>query len=125
MHEEQIAGIAQTLKDLYWVRRIHPLLETSRDLAGAAAPPHYRDAPTTGTNLRLAAITTSEARGQPEQPITFSGSVSATAVEQGGIPSIRCMRCGDDFPISDFLYTKKSGLCISCWEIKIGVVKCQ
>jgi len=36
------------------------------------------------------------------------------------IPAVRCFRCGDMFPVTDFLSTKKSGLCISCWETKIS-----
>ena len=35
------------------------------------------------------------------------------------IPVIRCFRCGDTFPVTDFISTKKSGLCISCWKTKI------
>ena len=32
------------------------------------------------------------------------------------IPVLRCRRCGESFPPSDFLYTQKTGLCILCWE---------
>ena len=124
MHEEQIASIAQTMKDLYQVRRIHSPSERSRDTAGAAARPQCRDATTTGTNSRLAATTMAKVGGHPEQ-FMYPGPASANAPAQRYIPSIRCIRCGDDFPVMDFLYTKKSGLCISCWEIKIGVAKCQ
>jgi len=35
------------------------------------------------------------------------------------IPAIRCFRCGESFPVTDFISTKKSGLCIPCWERKI------
>jgi hypothetical protein len=34
------------------------------------------------------------------------------------VPAIRCFRCGEKFPVTDFYYTKKSGLCIPCWEVK-------
>jgi len=28
----------------------------------------------------------------------------------------RCRWCGEPFPLLDFYYTKKTGLCILCWE---------
>jgi formylmethanofuran dehydrogenase subunit E len=33
---------------------------------------------------------------------------------------IKCRSCGENFTELDFAYTKKTGLCIPCWEI--GVV---
>jgi len=42
------------------------------------------------------------------------------------IARIRCFVCGDHFPVTDFLYTKKSGLCIACWEKRQNLPKgCQ
>jgi hypothetical protein len=35
------------------------------------------------------------------------------------IPELRCFRCGGAFPVTDFLRTKKSGLCVPCWDRKI------
>jgi|GEM_PF-4515445 hypothetical protein len=32
--------------------------------------------------------------------------------------AIPCRRCGEQYPLSDFYYTKKTGLCIPCWEEK-------
>jgi hypothetical protein len=35
----------------------------------------------------------------------------------------RCTQCGGSFPEPDYLYTEKTGLCISCWESR--VCECQ
>ena len=35
--------------------------------------------------------------------------------EQGN-SVLRCLLCGDSFPLMDFYYTQKTGLCIVCWE---------
>jgi hypothetical protein len=35
------------------------------------------------------------------------------------IPAMRCRQCGEQFPVLDFYYTKKTGLCIPCWEAKV------
>jgi hypothetical protein len=32
------------------------------------------------------------------------------------VPAMRCLRCKTRMPEIDYLYTKKTGLCITCWE---------
>ena len=105
MHEDQIAGIAQTMKDLYQVRRIHSQPVMSGNAGRTAA-------------VTMTIEERAERSGYPEP-------APANPPAQRNIPSIRCIGCGDGFPITDYQYTKESGLCISCWEIKIGVVKCR
>ena len=39
--------------------------------------------------------------------------------ERPKMPGIRCRQCGEMFPVLDFHYTKKTGLCIPCWEAKV------
>jgi hypothetical protein len=39
--------------------------------------------------------------------------------ERPKVPAIRCRKCGEQFPVLDFHYTKKTGLCIPCWERKV------
>jgi len=44
-----------------------------------------------------------------------TGSV-ALAGERVPASLNRCRRCGDIFPLLDFYYTQKTGLCIPCRE---------
>jgi len=41
-----------------------------------------------------------------------------SALYEPVLPTIRCFRCGERYPVTDFLRTKKSGLCESCWKPK-------
>ena len=35
------------------------------------------------------------------------------------VPVMRCLRCNTRIPEMDYLYTKKTGLCIPCWEEQV------
>jgi hypothetical protein len=114
MHQEHIAQSAQTMKDLYYVRRVDlparingdETHATSRSLSGRATTPARNPGVTSRTVSKRS--TSSEDLFHPQN--TSHDNREKT------IPLIRCFRCGNTFPVTNFLHTKKSGLCRSCWE---------
>jgi|WetSurMetagenome_2_1015567.scaffolds.fasta_scaffold33774_4 hypothetical protein len=126
MHEAQLAGIAQSMKELYHMRR--PESSPSTTTRFQASMPSRKDCPANaapGAGSRIPRMADSgedriSRQGYQNRPASRNTSAEFT------LPVIRCSRCGDDFPVTDFLYTKKTGLCIACWEATIRVAKsCQ
>jgi hypothetical protein len=120
MHGEQIASIAQTMKEMYNVRRVDSDV-SGRSESGGATRSLHTDRGMEGGDPRLAVIMMPTKR-KTFQRFTSPGSVPHSAPAHRDLLPVQCFRCGDAFPETDFLYTKKSGLCISCWERKIKVV---
>ncbi|HTY52907.1 MAG TPA: hypothetical protein VMB35_06910 [Methanomicrobiales archaeon] len=50
--------------------------------------------------------------------VASMADTGSVALAGGRVPASlnRCRRCGDIFPLLDFYYTQKTGLCIPCWE---------
>jgi hypothetical protein len=119
MHGEQIASIAQTMKELYHVRRIDSD-KTGRSESGGATRSLHTVLDKAGVNSQLTGRAMSKKR-RPSRGSLQSVSTTDSPVVQEAGSSIQCFLCGDNFPETDFHYTKKSGLCISCWERKIKV----
>jgi len=120
IHEQQLASIAQTMKDLYHVRRVDSILRIDMSENHTATRSVQKDVGRVGDNPQLMGST------RPKNSRPFKGSIPPesapeSALVQRELSSIKCFRCGDEFPQRDFLYTERSGLCISCWESKIKV----
>jgi len=69
-------------------------------------------------------VSPGENAGMPLPSQGETPPVSST-VETGEVPPagerrhkfpIRCRQCGEGYPLLDYYYTKKTGLCIPCWE---------
>lgn len=113
IHEEQIRSVARFFQELYQVRRPDSLQ------AGGAV---------TGNGKPADGKTGSASRMRVRKTVWETGPVEGSAMEGRNdlvpemeipvhtITAIRCHRCGVDFPVADFLYTQKCGLCIDCWE---------
>ncbi|MDP3563667.1 MAG: hypothetical protein Q8R70_04185, partial [Methanoregula sp.] len=59
--------------------------------------------------------------GAVKGPVTYGLTDTFPGTEAPGHTgtAIQCFRCGDGFSVTDYLYTKKTGLCISCWEARV------
>jgi len=115
IHEEQVRNIAQCFRELYHIRRTGRQAparnkkepkDTAGSESGAFWAPHDGHVWVTGT-----------VRG----PILYSPEENPSSWKSPGSMkrAVRCVQCGIDFPVADFLYTKKSGLCIDCWEKQV------
>lgn len=56
---------------------------------------------------------------KPELSSVADTEAVLLAGEGPGTSVIRCDKCGERFPLMDFYYTQKTGLCIPCWEKNI------
>jgi hypothetical protein len=120
LHEEQLAGIARSIKQMY--RRPH--IESMSNAHGFITGDGTQAKPHTAGLSRVISGHTS--RTIPEMSrsgkcLTYPGSAPDSAPVRLMVTSFKCFRCGDAFPLLDFQYTKKSGLCIPCWEARIKV----
>jgi hypothetical protein len=112
IHEEQIRNIAREFRELYHARR-----PASLSAVRAGKKPEQKNRAS-----RSAALPYIHKIVWKTSPL--EGSVEENQydllpeMETPGrtVTAIRCTRCGIAFPVADFLYTKKSGLCIDCWE---------
>ena len=112
-HQEQIENIAQSLKELYYAPRPGPrpgVLPAPEQQGGVSHPGGHS---ATRRNARKTHPVTSSIRESRKGGSHSPGSSLLT------VPAMRCCRCNTCFPRADYLYTKKSGLCISCWEAKV------
>ena len=110
-HQEQIQKVEQSLKAPFQIRTVDP-------------NPYER----TGTENRQVK------RPEPDGISQIQKSFGHEVENAGGalsdkqirldsknslrhpVSAIKCLRCNACMPEMDFLYTKKTGLCISCWE---------
>jgi hypothetical protein len=113
IHEEQIRNVARYFQELYQARRPDSLQTRGADIgnekhtdgkAGSTLPVRVRK-----TVWQTRPVEGSVLEGQNDL-------VPKMETPGHTITAIRCYRCGVDFPVADFLYAKKSGLCIDCWE---------
>jgi hypothetical protein len=113
IHEEQIRNVAKNFKELYQARRPDPMP------AGYAGKGTIKKTDgKTGSALQLRVQKTIWETSPVENLTRERTNDLLPKMENPGraVMAIRCDRCGIDFPVADFLYTKKSGLCIDCWE---------
>lgn len=112
IHEEQIRILARYYHELYHVRR------TPRPTAGTDG------SQADGQNLSAIRRTNPLIRRRlgesvivEEEPVMqLRGASSEEKTSRSPFFAVRCCRCGIAFPLADFLYTQKTGLCIDCWE---------
>lgn len=103
IHEEQIKKSAQSLKALYQVRNAESVIYERSGVVRSQvrqpekSPCKYGE----GTNPA------SDYCRDKKLPLDLSSPQ---------IHAMRCIRCNARIPVTDFLYTKKTGLCIPCWE---------
>jgi formylmethanofuran dehydrogenase subunit E len=93
VHHEQIKRLNESMRGLYSLRPDRK----QRSTQGHASASREQD------SMTLLADASENLPGRARQKIT----------------AMRCHRCGEEFPLLDFHYTKKSGLCIPCWETKV------
>ena len=116
IHQEQLANVARNLKELSVTRLPDPQpsvrsgkgrAKTKTGMTGRTASPRVRKTVWKTDTLK--------------EPVKHLPADILYGTEAHGsmAPVNRCLRCGEDFPGTDFLYTKKTGLCISCWEAKV------
>ncbi len=115
IHQEQIENVARTLRESTQRMRPDPL---TVGRTGKRKP--VLNGGITSSTARSPS-TTVWGTGAVKGPVTDVQNNTPYEMEMPGfsVPAIRCFRCGDGFPVTDFLYTKKTGLCISCWETKV------
>ena len=110
IHQEQIKKVEQSLKAPYLIHKAESCMHETSNRAGTQIkrPEHT-------------AVT------RPMQRQKFPGPCWKTSDRESDdkrelrlfpppLPAIRCIRCRACMPMMDFLYTKKTGLCIPCWE---------
>ena len=113
VHSERVESIAKSLKDLSHSPGTSVAQGKILPGPGSQHPIRYQKAAgIIASRTYSLGAGTCNARSSPEpRPGT-----DCPEPEGHSMPAIRCFRCGDEFPVTDFLYTKKSGLCIPCWE---------
>jgi hypothetical protein len=103
IHEEQIKKSTQSLKALYQVRNA----ESVRDEKSGMVRSQVRQPEKSHYNYGESTSPASDYSRDKKLPLDLSSPQ---------IPAMRCIRCNARIPVTDFLYTKKTGLCIPCWE---------
>ena len=113
IHEDQIANIARNLKEHYHTRR-----PDSRLPGSSSKGNKQQKNEKTASALHMQVSKTVWEIGPVKRSVMDGQEDLLPKMETPGrtVTAIRCFRCGVDFPEADFLYTKKSGLCIDCWE---------
>jgi len=111
IHEEQIKKVAQNMKALYNTRQAESGIQKTSGCTGTQIN-RIKHAASTDKQLR-------KSRDHDGSGAVFNNNREDRMISVDSTPALRCIRCSDRFPATDFLYTKKSGLCISCWETKV------
>jgi formylmethanofuran dehydrogenase subunit E len=108
------------MKDLYGKRQPESTAGTSRLRQSTSARALHNDAifAVADSQQTIKPVTK---KWRPSQRSVCPKTKPLSATGQKDLLPVQCVRCGDAFPKADFEYTKKSGMCISCWEIKIKV----
>jgi len=115
IHQEQIRNVALNLKKISQTKKPDPL---TSQRAGNRTP------------IQNCSINGKAALSHLQKPLRQTCAVKRRAkkIQTGTTQktgasvfcalAVQCLQCGENFPMSDFLYTKKTNLCISCWEEK-------
>jgi hypothetical protein len=113
IHEEQITNMAGDLKERYHTRRPY---SQSRGSSGSGNIKQKNG--NAGRALSLRVQKTTWKAGPVERSVMEGQNNLLPIMETPGqeFTAIHCYRCGIVFPVADFHYTQKSGLCIDCWE---------
>jgi hypothetical protein len=113
IHEEQIAKIARDLKEHCHTRR-----PDSRLHGCSSKRNEQQKNGKTGSAPRVQVKKTVWETGPVENSVVGGHRDLFPTMETPlrTAKAIRCFRCGVDFPVADFFYAQKSGLCIDCWE---------
>lgn len=112
IHEDHIRNVARTFVELYHTRRPHLLpaghagKKLKQGSETALGTTHTRVSKTIWGAGPVQEAATHEHDEKNHDPI----------IPPSPITAVRCYHCGVNFPVADFLYTKRSGLCIDCWE---------
>jgi hypothetical protein len=116
IHQEQIENVKRTLKEFCQTRQPEP---SPAGRTGMLKPVLEKGIINRVRRSRVR--NTVWETGLEKGPVTDMPADMSPGTEAQGHTAtvIRCFRCGDGFPVSDFQYTKKTGLCISCWEIEL------
>jgi hypothetical protein len=111
IHEEQIANVAREFKERYHTRR-----PESQSPGGTGNENLKKGKAGSIPRPRVQKIIweTSPIEGPVMDGLTEL--LPTMEIPGHSTTAIRCFRCGINFPVADFHYTKKSGLCIDCWE---------
>jgi hypothetical protein len=113
IHEEQIRNVARSFRELYQARRPDSLRAGSAD-TGNVRQTEGKTGSAFPVRVQKTVWQTRPAEGSVLEGQDYL--VPKMETPNRTITAIRCYRCGVDFPVADFLYAKKSGLCIDCWE---------
>ena len=116
IHQEQLANVARSLKELSVTRLPdpQPLVRSGKN---RAKPKTRMTGRTASPRVHKTVWETNPLKGSVKH---VPAEIQPRTKAPGSLdPVNRCLRCGEDFPANDFLYTKKTGLCISCWVAKV------
>lgn len=103
IHEDQIKKTAQALKAPYQVRNT---VSVTAENSGLAVQQVIKPVESHGKERGCSGNLLMDNRHKQ----------SPEALSASSIPAIRCKKCNARIPTTDFLYTKKTCLCIPCWE---------
>jgi hypothetical protein len=116
IHEDQVRNVARHFREMYHIRRTRG--SGGKKERGADTCP--------GGTVSAGALSqdsggTRWVTGTIQGPLIYSPGEETPSWKSPGslVRAIRCSRCGTLFPLADFLYTRKSGLCIDCWEAQV------
>ena len=113
IHQEQIRNVALSLKK--FTQNKHPDTFASHRLKKQTPIQNCNiSRSATGSPDRKNLWDTSVVKRRPSYIKTGTSS-ETDAILSNGL-AIRCLQCGENFPVTDFLYTNKTSLCIPCWE---------
>ena len=110
VHQDQIRHLKQFLKIIYSARPAPAAREGEDEPSVPAEEGRSRQEPVQPSPPVSDADAWSEAS-------SMVGTVLVQAEPDGNPgPVPRCRRCGYSYPLMDYFYTQKTGLCIPCWE---------
>ena len=115
IHQEQIRNVALSLKKINQNKKPDPLAsQRARNRTPTQNCSRNGNAALLHVQKPLREIGAVKRRAKN----ILTGTSPETEASALNTLAIRCLRCGEKFPVTDFLYTKKSSLCIPCWEEK-------
>ena len=113
IHEDQVANVARDLKEYYHTRRLDSQPSGCYGM-GDGKQKNEKAGSVPCRQVRKTIWKTSPM----DEPLNDDKNALLPKIETPDptVTAIHCFRCGIDFPVADFFYTQKSGLCIDCWE---------